>query len=137
VALPGATSPRIASRKVFPFSSEATSANSSRRSQRASASLRISFARAPGFIRDQGPDSNARRAAWTALSTSAGPAAGAWKKISPVAGLVTGTVPPSAGATDSPSMRSFASGSRGAMLRASDMVECVPRRGQAAQALHA
>jgi hypothetical protein len=135
VALPGATSPRTASLKVLPFSSEATRANSSRRSQSASASLRISFPRAPGFIRDQGPDSKARRAAWTARSTSAGPAAGAWKNVSPVAGLVTGTVPPSRGATDSPSMRSFASGSRGVRLRASDMLECVPRHGQAAQAL--
>ena len=65
------------------------------------------------------------------------PAAGAWKNVSPVAGLVTGTVPPSRGATDSPSMRSFASGSRGVRLRASDMLECVPRHGQAAQALRA
>ena len=121
MALPGATSPRIASRKVFPFSSDPTSANSSRRSQSASASLRTSLPRALGFIRDHGPDSNARRAAWTALSTSELPAAGAWKKVSPVAGLVMGMVKPSAGATDSPSMRSFASGSRGTMLRASVM----------------
>ncbi len=121
MALPGATSPLIASRKVFPFSSEATSANSSRRSQSASASLRTSFPRALGFILAQGPDSNARRAACTALSTSELPAAGAWKKVSPVAGLVTGMVNPSAGATDSPSMRSFGSGSRGVMLRASGM----------------
>ncbi len=77
MALPGATSPRIASRNVFPFSSEPTSANSSRRSQSASASLRTSLPRALGFIRDQGPDSNARRAACTALSTSETLAAGA------------------------------------------------------------
>src|SRR5215470_706529 len=119
----------MASLKVLPFSIEATRANSSRRSQSASASLRISLARALGFIFDQGPDSKARRAAWTARSTSVDPAAGAWKKVSPVAGLVTATVPPSIGATDAPSIRSFGSGSRGVMLRASDMEKVSLARG--------
>src|SRR5215813_2646181 len=41
--------------------------------------------------------------------------------VSPVAGLVTGMVPPSAGETDSPSIRSLASGRWGGMLRASVM----------------
>ena len=51
------------------------------------------------------PPSKAARAAFTARSTSSWVSFGAWAISSPVAGLRTASVPPSAASTDSPSMK--------------------------------
>ena len=68
--------------------------------------MRISAsARSPGVVLPQ--VSNAPRAALTARSTSALVDDGAWAISSPVAGLSTASVAPSAASTDSPSMKFF------------------------------
>jgi hypothetical protein len=66
--------------------------------------LRIASERSAGVVVPQ-PPSNAARAAFTARSTSCCVELGAWAISSPVAGLMTGSVRPSAASTDSPSMK--------------------------------
>src|SRR3954451_22542110 len=78
---------------------------SSALSSSASARSRSIFARSPG-VRFAYP-SKARRAAPTARSTSSEVDDGASAIVSPVAGLRTGSRLPSAGSTDSPSMKLF------------------------------
>src|SRR5262252_4301410 len=114
-------SPRRASRNVLPLFIDSISANSSRRSQSSSAILRINLPRALGFIFDHGPDWKARRAALTAKSTSLAEAAGASQIFSPVAGFMTGSVPPSIGSTLFPSISSLSVGSLGVSVRGSVM----------------
>ena len=80
-----------------------SSASSSPRSSSASASLRSASERSPGVVFAQ--PSNAPRAALTARSTSSVVESGAWAITSPVAGLTTSIVRPSADAAESPSMK--------------------------------
>jgi hypothetical protein len=77
--------------------------NSSARSSIASAIFSSASERSPGVVFAQ--PSNAARAAATALSTSAAVDSGACAIASPVAGLMTSSVWPSAGSTHSPPMK--------------------------------
>ena len=69
--------------------------------------LAMTSARSAGSIRGHGPSSNARRAAATALSMSAGLASGTRAMTSSVWGEVTSMVADVAGATHSPPMNSL------------------------------
>src|SRR6266851_2614330 len=115
-------SPRTASRKVFPLFIDSNRAKSSRRSQRASANLRSNRPRWVALIFTHAPVEKARRAAFTARSTSAAVAEGASQIFSPVAGLTTGMLPPSIGGTNLPSMNSLSGGSLGVRERGSVIV---------------
>ncbi len=94
---------------VLPQLSDSSVANSSAFCSIRSASLNISRPRSAASIALHGPDSTARRAALTALSTSAGPAAATLASASPVAGLCVSNVPPSTGSAQSLSMKSWVS----------------------------
>ena len=99
----GTSSPLKASIGL-PALADSSSAISSARSSRASASLRMASARSPGVLVPQ-PPSKAARAALTARSTSSWVELGACAISSPVAGFRTASVRPSAASTDSPSMK--------------------------------
>ena len=88
----------------LPALAASSSVISSACSSIASAIRSSASARSPGVVAAQ--PSNAARAAPTARSTSAAvESSGAWAIASPVAGLRTGSVAPSAGSTNSPSMK--------------------------------
>ena len=70
---------------------------------RAVSAARRAFERSIGVVSPH--VSNAFRAAATARSTSSAVDSGAWAIVSPVAGFSTGSVCPSAGSTNSPSMK--------------------------------
>ena len=99
----GTSSPLKASIGL-PALADSSSAISSARSSSASASLRMASERSAGVLVPQ-PPSKAARAAFTARSTSSCVELGACAISSPVAGLRTASVPPSAASTDSPSMK--------------------------------
>ena len=65
------------------------------------------LSRCETFILRQKPFSNARRAAFTARSTSSGPASGTVVSCSPVAGFRTGMVLRDTAASHFPSMKSL------------------------------
>src|SRR5262249_26958790 len=94
---------------VLPQLSDSSAASSSAFCSIRSASLNIGLPRSAASIVLQGPDSRARRAALTALSTSAGPAAATFAIASPVAGLYVSNSPSSVGATHSLLMKSLVS----------------------------
>jgi hypothetical protein len=99
----GTSSPLKASIGL-PALADSSSAISSARSSRASASLRIASERSIGVLVPQ-PLSKAVRAAFTARSTSSWVELAACAISSPVAGFRTASVRPSAASTDSPSMK--------------------------------
>src|SRR6202045_1830175 len=65
------------------------------------------LARSDGVMLAHGEDSNARRAAWTAASTSAASPSATRAITRPVAGFVTSKVLPEAAATHLPLISSF------------------------------
>jgi hypothetical protein len=87
----------------LPAFADSSSAISSPCSSIASASLSSAVERSAGVVRPH--VSNAVRAAFTARSTSSAVESGACAISSPVAGLRTADVRPSAGSTNSPSTK--------------------------------
>ena len=94
---------------VLPQLSDSSMASSSAFCSTRSASLKSKRPRSAASIVLHGPVSRARRAALTALSTSAAPAAATLAITSPVAGLKVSNSPPSTGSVHLLSMNSFVS----------------------------
>ena len=110
---------------VLPQLSDSSAASSSAFCSTRSASLKSRLPRSAASIVLQGPDSSARRAALTALSTSAGPAAATLAITSPVAGLYVSNSPPSTGSTHLLSMNSLVSRTLGRDATAATFVAMV------------
>ncbi len=89
----------MASVIVLPELSDSSRANSRGVLLDESASRNSKLPRSAASIVAQGPSSNARRAALTALSTSAAVPAATWAMTSPVAGLSVSSIWPSTGST--------------------------------------
>jgi hypothetical protein len=85
-----------------PISVAVTRAMSSLRARSASAARRSTAARSAGGVRGHGPSSNARRAAATARSMSAGSASGTCPTTSSVDGETTPNRSDAAGSTHRP-----------------------------------
>jgi hypothetical protein len=81
-----------------------------------SASLSSSFSRSAPRILRHGPDSKARRAARTALSTSAAVPAGTRATVSPLVGSTTAMVSADELSTKRPSMKCWCEAARNARL---------------------
>ena len=101
-AMNGISSSKNALRGL-PASADSRSASTSAFSSIASASLSSAVDRSPGVVVDQ--PSNAARAAATARSTSSEEESGACAMTSPVEGLITSSVAPSAASANSPLMK--------------------------------
>ena len=91
----------------LPLSSDSSSASSSVYFEMRSPIRHTTRARSEGVIAGQGPDSNARRAARTAVSISALSPSAARAMVAPVAGFLTSKVIPVAAGSHLPSMSSF------------------------------
>ena len=93
------------SKRVFPVLTLSSRAISSRLAPIRSASFHSMRARSAAAIRGHGPWSNARRAAWTARSTSRSSPFATWALTSSVAGLMVAYVSPDAGGRHWPPMK--------------------------------